>query len=92
VFVRIVLLIIAVKGLKSSIPIRGLWSPEGSGRLRFPDSVTSALEGGSLSALRIGRLYIQEYSGTHFKRLSRPQTHGIVWCHGKNPGTFRLVA
>jgi hypothetical protein len=42
-------------------------------------------EGGRLSALRSGRLYPQEYPGTHFKRLSRPRAHGIVGCHGKNP-------
>jgi hypothetical protein len=71
------------------------------GRLRIPDSVTSALEGGRMSALHTGRLYPQEYPGTRFKRLSRPRAHGIVGCHGKNPqvtppgidpGTFRLVA
>jgi hypothetical protein len=49
-----------------SIPITGLWGPEGSGRLRLPDSVTSALEGGRLSALSTGRLYPQQYPGTHF--------------------------
>jgi hypothetical protein len=27
----------------------GLWGPEGSGRLRLPDSMTLALEGGILS-------------------------------------------
>jgi hypothetical protein len=62
----------------SSNPITGLWGPEGSGKLRPPDSVTSALEGGRLSAIRTGRLYPQEYPGTHFKRLSRPRAHGIV--------------
>jgi hypothetical protein len=77
-----------------------LWGPEGSGRLRLPDSVTSAFEG-DISATRTGRLYPQEYSGIHFKRLTRPWSHGLVGCHGKNPpltplgidpGTFRLVA
>jgi hypothetical protein len=68
-----------------SNPITGLWGPEGSGRLRLPDSVTSALEGGRLSAVRTGGLYPQDYPGTHFKRLSRPRAHGIVGCHGKNP-------
>jgi hypothetical protein len=37
-----------------------IYDREGSGRLRLPDSVTSALEGGT------GRLYPQEYPGTHF--------------------------
>jgi hypothetical protein len=54
-----------------------------------------------LSALRTGRLYPQEYPGTHFERLSRPRAHGLVGCLGKkspvtqtgiDPGRFRLVA
>jgi hypothetical protein len=71
-------------------PITGLCGPEGSGRLKLPDSVTSALEVGWLSAIHTSRLYPQEYPGTHFKRLSQSQVHGIVRCHGKNPsGTTR---
>jgi hypothetical protein len=58
--------------------------PDGSERLRLPDSVTSALESGRFSALRSYRLYPQECPGTHFKRLSRPRAHGIVGCHEKN--------
>jgi hypothetical protein len=56
--------------VKKSIPITGLWGPEVSGSLRLPDSVTSALEGGRFSTLRTGRLYPQEYPGTHFNPLN----------------------
>jgi hypothetical protein len=83
------------------IPLQACGAQRVLGRLRLPDSVTSALEGDRVSAIRIDRLYPQGYPGTHFKNLSRPRAHGIVGCHGKkspvippgiDPGTFRLVA
>jgi hypothetical protein len=81
----IINVIVVYTEIINMIPITGLWGPEGPRRLRLPDSLTSALEGGRFLALRTGRLYPQEYPGTHFKRLNRPRAHGIVGCHGKNP-------
>jgi len=49
---------IAVKG--KSVPLQAWRDPEGSRKLRSPDFVTKAQDGGRLSALRTGRLYLQE--------------------------------
>jgi hypothetical protein len=80
-----IVIIVTIKSIGKAIPLPAYGAQRALGRLRLPDSVTSALEGGRLSAIRTGRLYLQEYPSTHFKRLSRPRAHGIVGCHGKNP-------
>jgi hypothetical protein len=45
-----------------AVPLQALSGPEGSRKLRFPDFVTTAQDGGKLSPLRTGRLYLLTYS------------------------------
>jgi len=40
-----------------AVPLQALGGPEGSRKLWFPDFVTTAQDGGRLSALRTDRLY-----------------------------------
>jgi len=40
-----------------SVPLQAKTDPEGSTKLRLPDFMTTAQDGGRLSALRTGRLY-----------------------------------
>ena len=49
-----------LKGKGKAVPLQAWIGPEGSRKLRFPDFVTTAQDGGRLSALRTGRLYPQE--------------------------------
>ena len=50
-----------VNGYKrKSVPLQAWTGPNSSRKLRFPDFVTTAQDSGRLSALRTGRLYLQE--------------------------------
>ena len=48
-----------VKGKGKAVPLQAWTGPEGSRKLWFADFVTTAQDGGRLSALRTGRLYPQ---------------------------------
>jgi len=64
-----------------AIPLQVWTGPEGSRRLRFPDTIDSRyMKVVRLSALRTGRLYTPgNIPGTHFcYRLSRPLGHSAV--------------
>ena len=43
-----------------AVPLQAWRGPEGTRKLRFPDYVTTAQDGGRLSAICTGRLYPQE--------------------------------
>jgi len=47
-----------IKG--KAVPLQARSGPQGSRKLRFPDFMKTAQDGGRLSALRTGRLYLQE--------------------------------
>ena len=49
-----------VKGKGKSVPLQAWTGKEGSRKIRLPNFVTTAQDGGRLSALCTGRLYPQE--------------------------------
>jgi len=49
-----------VKCKGKAVPLQARRGSEGSRKLTFPDFVTTAQDGGRLSALNTGRLYPQE--------------------------------
>ena len=48
------------KGKGKAVPLQAWSVPEGSRKLRFPDYMITAQDGGKVVSLRTGRLYAQE--------------------------------
>jgi len=70
----------AVKGKGIAVPLQAWSDPEGSKKLRFPDFMTTAEDGGKIVSLtHRPSLPPGNTPGTHFcSRLSRPQGHSVT--------------
>jgi len=93
------------KGKGKSVPLQAWSDPENSSKLRFPDFMTTAHDGGKVVRLtNRPPLPPGNAPGTHFcYKLSRPQGHNAIgrilyqWKipvtpAGIEPATFRFVA
>ena len=56
----LVVVVVVVVVVVKAVPLQAQKGPEGSRKIKFPDFVTTAQDGSRLSALRTGRLYLQE--------------------------------
>ena len=63
-----------------SVPLQAWSGPEGSRKLRLPDFMTTAQDGGKVVSLtHQPPLHSRNAPGTHFcYRLSRPQGHSAI--------------
>ena len=67
------------KGKGKAVPLQAWSGPEGSRKLKFPDFMTTAQEGGKVSLTHRPHLPPGNSPGTHFcKRLSQPQGHSAI--------------
>jgi len=71
---------VEIIGKGEVVPLQAWSNPEGCRKLRFPDFMTTAQDGGKVVSLT-HRLPLPPGNtpGTHFcKRLSRPQGHSVI--------------
>ena len=87
------------KGKGKAVPLQAWSGPEGSRKLRFPDFMTTAQDGGKVVSLtHRPPLPPGNTPGTHLcQRLSRPQGHSATGSipmpsSGIEPATCRFVA